>query len=545
MYIQVGTSELSANDHKDAPLAGSITLAQGQSVATTARRSLRVQLVHPPQRISSTNLVSGVTIPPLGLAYLAASLEQAGHHVAVVDAIGEGLDQVFDIDGRALRGLTFEQIIDGIDEKVDLIGMGIMFSCAWPPLRKLIHMIRDRFPNTPIVLGGEHATAMTQEVFNQSPVDYIVRGEGEETLVQLCNHLSQRANVSDVAGLVWRHEGNMQINANRARIQDIDKIPRPAWHYFNVDQYITYAQPHGSAEGRSIPMLATRGCPFQCTFCGSPGMWGTTWRARDINNVVDEMETYIERYGANDFQFEDLTAVIRKDWVLAFANEIMRRKLKINWQLPSGTRSEAIDKEAARAMFTSGCKQFTYALESGSTEMLQRIKKHIKLDKAFASAKSAMGAGIRVQAGFIYGYPDETLRQMFQTYKTILRCAIVGFHEVSVSTLQPLPNTEMFEIINAKRPIKVDDAYLDSIFGYLSIWQQKSWNPRISDFFLRLSIMATYASFFSLSFLMRPQRAFAFVRGMFGSRSGGKLARIIKGLVRNARTARVSSAPTA
>ncbi len=526
MLIQLGTSELSA---------------AGQA---STSRPLRVQLVHPPQRISSTNLVSGVTIPPLGLAYLAAAVEQAGHQVRVTDAIGEGLDQVFEIDGRALRGLTFEQIVDGLDDKADIIGMGIMFSCAWPSLRKLVHMIRDRFPDTPIVLGGEHATAMTQAIFDQSPVDYIVRGEGENTLVELCNRLAQGSTVADVDGLAWRHKGNVVVNEKRSRIQNIDEIPWPAWQHFNVDAYIAYAQPHGSAEGRSIPMLATRGCPFQCTFCGSPGMWGTTWRSRDIKNVVDEIETYINRFGANDFQFEDLTAVIRKDWVLSFANEIMSRDLKITWQLPSGTRSEAIDDEAAKAMFASGCKQFTYALESGSTEMLQRIKKHIKLDKAFASAKSSMNAGIRVQAGFIYGYPDETLKQMFQTYKTILRCAVAGFHEISVSTLQPLPNTEMFEIINAEKPIKVDDNYLDSIFGYLSIWQQKSWNPRINDFFLRSTIMLTYASFFGLSFLLRPQRAFAFVKGMFGARSGGKLARIIKGLVRNARTTRVSSAPT-
>jgi len=527
MLIQLNTAELTA------------------ASSSEITRPLRVQLIHPPQRISSTNLVSGVTIPPLGLAYLAAAMEQAGHDVRVVDAIGEGLDQVFEIEGRALRGLTFEQIVDGIDDQADIIGMGIMFSCSWPALRMLVHKIRDRFPNTPIVLGGEHATAMTQDILDQSPVDYIVRGEGENTFVELCGRIAHGAAVSDVAGLAWRQDGGIVVNEKRSRIQDIDQIPWPAWHHFNVDEYIAYAQPHGSAEGRSIPMLATRGCPFQCTFCGSPGMWGTTWRARDIKNVVDEIETYINRYGANDFQFEDLTAVIRKDWVLSFANEIMSRHLKITWQLPSGTRSEAIDDEAATAMFASGCTQFTYALESGSTEMLQRIKKHIKLDKAFASAKSSMNAGIRVQAGFIYGYPDETLGQMFQTYKTILRCAVAGFHEVSVSTLQPLPNTEMFEIINADRPITVDDKYLDSIFGYLSIWQQKSWNPRINDFFLRLSIMLTYASFFSLSFLIRPQRAFAFVRGMFGSRSGGKLARIIKGLVRNARTTRVSSAPTA
>ena len=190
-------------------------------------------------------------------------------------------------------------------------------------------------------------------------------------------------------------------------------------------------------------------------------MWGTSWQPRDPRLVADEIESYINEYGADDFQFEDLTAITRKDWVLAFCEEILRRGLKITWQLPSGTRSEAIDAEASEAMYASGCRQFTYALESGSEVILKRIKKRIRLDRAFASAGAAMGAGVRVQGAFIYGFPGETWGQMWQTYRAILRCALAGFHEINVSALQPLPNTELLHQLNEKSEVALDDEYFD------------------------------------------------------------------------------------
>ena len=504
-------------------------------ISSSKARPIQVQLIHPPQRTSATNWVSGVTIPPLGLAYLAASLEATGHRVEVLDAIGEGLDNVFSVNGRMMRGIDFETIVAHLNPEADLIGLGMMFSCAWAPLRELVRMIKERFPDKPLVLGGEHPTALTELVFEQSPIDYVVRGEGEATLVELCNHLALGRSVNKIPGLAVREGTSCRINAPRVRVHDIDAIPVPAWRHFRIAEYIAYNQPHGSAEGRSMPMLATRGCPFQCTFCGAPGMWGTTWRPRDPKKVVDEIESYISRFGADDFQFEDLTAVTRKDWVMEFSQEVLRRGLRITWQLPSGTRSEAIDAEAAQAMHDSGCRQFSYALESGSEVILKRIKKRIRLPRAFASADGAMKAGIRVQAAFIYGFPGETWRQMGQTYRTILRCAWAGFNEINVSALQPLPNTEIFSELSRDGKIELDDAYLDSIFGYLGIWQQRSWNDRVSSFALRVVIFASLFSFFAVSYVRRPSRLLRLIKNLGDTQTEGKLPRILKGMIKRAK----------
>jgi len=495
---------------------------------------LYVQLINPPQRISAANLVSAVAIPPLGTAYLAAELERAGHRVSVVDAVGAGLEHVFTVGGRSFRGLDFRSIVEGLDPQADLIGLGVMYSSSWPGLRDLVGRIKARFPQTPLVLGGEHPTALPELVFEQSPADFVVMGEGEETLLELCDRFGRRQDLGDVRGLAFRtDDGTIRINPRRARVRDLDALPLPAWHYFDIERYIRFAQPHGSSEGRSMPMLATRGCPFQCTFCGSPGMWGTTWRARAPVKVVDEMESYVHRYNANDFHFEDLTAVVRRGWILDFCREVIRRRLKVTWQLPSGTRSEAIDAEVARAMHAAGCRQFSYALEAGSPEILRRIKKRIHPNRVFSSAEKAIAAGIRVQSVFIYGFPNETWRQMWQTWCAMLRCAVVGFHEVSICALQPLPNTEIYREIDRERSIALTDDYFDSIFGYLGIWQQRSWNPRVPTVVLRLIILFSLASFFLVSFMCHPNRVIGTFRGLFSARSGGKFAKILKGMVRN------------
>ena len=149
--------------------------------------------------------------------------------------------------------------------------------------------------------------------------------------------------------------------ATRARIGSVDDIPCPGWRHFNLDGYMAFNQPHGASRGRFIPMLATRGCPYQCTFCASATMWTQRWLPRSPALVVDEMESYIRKYRVQDFQFEDLTAIVRSDWVVAFCQEIKRRGLHVTWQLPSGTRSEAMNAEIAALIHESGCHEFAYA----------------------------------------------------------------------------------------------------------------------------------------------------------------------------------------
>lgn len=499
---------------------------------------MKIALIEPPKFISPTNHVSTVATPPLGLAYIAATLEAAGHKVAVVDAIGAGLSTYTPYGPVYLRGLTHGQVVAAIPADVQAIGVGSMFSCQWVATRELLSQIRQRFPAVPLILGGEHPTGLTELSMAQAPIDYVVLGEGEETIGELLGRLERGASVADVAGIAYRTSEGTVVNPRRDRIRHIDEIPVPAWHLFDVDAYMRHNQPHGASRGRFMPMLATRGCPYECTFCTSPNMWTQRWIARDKVLLVNEMESYIERYQASDFQFEDLTAIVRKDWVQAFCQEILKRGLKISWQLPSGTRSEAIDLETCQLMKAAGCHEFAYAPESGSTRTLKIIKKRVKLERLYESADAAMASGINVGCFFILGFPHETWADFLQTYKAIAKCALHGFSTVNVNAYSPQPNTESYRELVAEGVIRLDDEYFWNLFTFQDLLGKKrSYNQRFSDRKLTVAILVGYVIFFGLSFLRRPWRLVTTIGDLFRDQSSSKLGRYLRGLLSEANRA--------
>ncbi|MBT7937166.1 MAG: cobalamin B12-binding protein, partial [Nitrospina sp.] len=310
---------------------------------------MKVCLIEPPKFVSLTNFVSTISMPPIGLAYIAAAIREEGHDVTVVDGPGSAPRNYHLFkDEIRVRGLTREQIIERIPYDSQVIGLGCMFTSHWVYVRELVSEIRKLFPTAFLLMGGEHVTGFPEFSLEQAPLDSVVLGEGEETIVQLLEHVEKGLPLEDVLGIAYKDaEGVVRVNSRRNRMKGIDSIAQPAWDLFDIQKYNEVNQPHGSSQGKFMPMLATRGCPFSCTFCTSPNMWTTEWIPRDYKRVVDEMQEYQNSYGATDFQFEDLTAIVRKDWIGSFCDEIISRGMKITFQLPSGTRSEGIDFEIA------------------------------------------------------------------------------------------------------------------------------------------------------------------------------------------------------
>jgi len=251
------------------------------------------------------------------------------------------------------------------------------------------------------------------------------------------------------------------------------------------------------------------------------------------------MESYVRNYGVQDFQFEDLTAIVRSDWVVEFCNEIKRRSLEVTWQLPSGTRSEAMSAEVAQLIHESGCHEFAYAPESGSEETLKIIKKMVKLDKLLVSAAAAMDAGIRVGMFIIIGFPHETWRHVWATYKLIAKMAWLGAAHVNVGAFSPQPNTALYHELVAEGRIAAEpslsDQFFYDLFGYLDLTKIRSWNRRFSDRQLTILVMTAYAIFFSLSFLRHPSRLYAVVADVFRPNSEGKLGKYVRSMVRTSR----------
>jgi anaerobic magnesium-protoporphyrin IX monomethyl ester cyclase len=255
--------------------------------------------------------------------------------------------------------------------------------------------------------------------------------------------------------------------------------------------------------------------------------------ARSVPKLVDEMQHYYETRGIRDFQFEDLTAIVRRDWILEFCGEIRRRDLELSFQLPSGTRSEVVDEEVARALKSAGCHEFAFAPESGDERVLAAIKKKVKLDRMFGSARSALGAGINVGAFFILGFPEDDWRSVLNTYKAIVKCAWIGFTNVNVNAYSPQPNTESFRKLVETGVIgELDDDYLMSLFTFQDFGAVKtSYNARMSG--LTVSVLVTLGSllFYVCYFLFRPMRLVQLVRDFGGDNASNKTTKVAKAFV--------------
>ena len=470
----------------------------------------KVCLVRPPAITSIYATDGNDAVAPIGLAYLAAALKAVGHDVQGVDAVGEAVDRysVLPESKRCLlHGLPNPETVALIDPETQVIGVSSMFSTEWMAAKSLIEAIRERFPDALIVAGGEHITACPEYSLRACPaIDVAVLGEGEVSLVELIAAHAAGRDLAEVPGLALRRNGEHMQTATRDRIKEIDAIPEPDWPTFPVRNYIDAAMTHGANLGRSMPILASRGCPYQCTFCSSPYMWTTRWLARDPDLVIGEMKKYIAEYDVSNFDFEDLTAIVKRDWILEFCRKLKEADLDVTWQLPSGTRSEAIDYEVCKALSESGCRIITYAPETGSPAELTRIKKKVKLDRMLESMKGARRAGMDTKCHFICGLPGGTWTDIFQTWKFFVKLAWVGINDVSYFGYSPYPGATLFHDLQKEGKVALDDEYFAQMYVSTDVGNTKSYVNHLSPTGIRVVILIGYLIFYGFNFAFHPIR---------------------------------------
>lgn len=485
-----------------------------------------------PHTLNTKFSFTGLTVPPLGLAYVASALQQKGHEVVLIDSVGEAVEQHIPLhENYILHGLSTSQILERIPADADFIGVSCMFSHEFPVSRDLLQEIKKRFPNVPLLAGGEHITALPEDSFKLCPaLDIAILGEGEETMCELVESDCSDAALARVSGIAWRDkQGAIQTSGRRARVKQLDSFRRPAWELVPLENYWKYGMGLGVFRGgRSMPMLATRGCPYQCTFCSNPTMWTTRWIARDPKEVVAEMRDYMEKYGATNFDFYDLTAIVKKDWIVDFCQTILDSGLKFTFQLPSGTRSEAIDQEVAKLLFASGCRNMTYAPESGSPDTLVRIKKRIKVDSLLESMRGCRKEGLNVKANIIVGFPGDTRRDLWNTYRFILRMAITGTNDVTIQPFSAYPGSELFrELRKEGRITELNDDYFFTLADYSDLSKAVSWSTHLTGKGLIWFRTIGMLSFYIVSYSVRPWRFFKLVSNLARGRQESRIERAL------------------
>jgi anaerobic magnesium-protoporphyrin IX monomethyl ester cyclase len=364
---------------------------------------------------------------PIYLSYTVAVVEQAGFEVSFIDAIMDELS----IEAFAQRVQDMSPRLALIETSTPSIEFDLETAAA----------IKRLSPETFVALLGSHPTHFDQETIRENPaVDAVVRGEFEYTCAELAKALDRGGNLSKVPGLTYRDgDGDVRRNADRPLFEPLDQTPFPARHIIQGEGYRAgiYSGGHPTA------MVSSRGCPYRCTFCLWPDvLYGHKFRARSAENVVDEIEEAVRTYGHDEIYFDDDTFTIDRQRVMDICRMIQERGLESEVEWIAQCRVDTVDREMLEAMKAANCGYILFGVESGSPQMLKKMKKGITLDKVRHAFKLTKEVGIKTQAFFLFGMPGETQETIRET--------IDFAKEINASSTQfavaiPHPGTALYE----------------------------------------------------------------------------------------------------
>ena len=372
---------------------------------------------------------------PVYLAYAVAVLEKSGVDVGFIDGVVEDLSTQ-----------TFVDTVKKIGPNI------IVMECSTPSIshdlltaKRLKEELKDVF----IALVGSHPTYFHKEILTENSfVDAVARGEFDYTIRDLSLTLLKGGELKGVKGISYRDSGGVHVNENRPVIQDLDAIPFPARHIVKSDSYREAV----FTGKKCTTMVSSRGCPYRCVFCLWPGtMYGRRFRERSAENVVDEVEHVVDKYGVEEIYFDDDCFTINRKRVMEICEGIRKRGVDVKWMIQA--RVDNVDREFLEEMKKAGCHYIKYGVESGSQEMLDLMKKRITLDdvrRAFALTRKL---GIKSQAFFLFGLPwetHETIRKSIEFAKEL------NPDSVQFAVVVPHPGTELYDICLEKGWLKFD-----------------------------------------------------------------------------------------
>ncbi len=365
----------------------------GNVDASEMRRKIRVALVIPP-----TLSMGKMWCPnlPIGLAYLAAVIENAGYELSLIDC------QALEIDHKMLASklASFKPDVVGITSVTPFIESALLAA----------RVAKETLPTALVVLGGPHATFMDNQVLSDH-VDIVVRGEGEQTLLHLLQKISSGSeNLHEVTGISFRKNGQIIRTPNRPFIQNLDELPYPAYHHFALSKYSFFGR-------RILPILTSRGCPFQCAYCVSSRMVGAEFRARDPTKVADELEWLKNEHKAGTFSFYDDAFTYDQNRAIKICEEITKRKIGIPWDCQ--TRVDRISREVLVKMKEADCQLVSFGAESGCQKILDAVNKRTTIEQNEKAVKLARDVGLSVAMSVVIGYPGETAESLKQTFSFI------------------------------------------------------------------------------------------------------------------------------
>lgn len=380
---------------------------------------------------------------PIGITTVGTFLSKNGYDVVIYDADCNDKSQHMDY---SLLPKYYPQYLDSFNNQShpvwqevrdtiaaiapDVVGISIWTTYAASAFH-IAKLCKEIYPNCVVVMGGPHATFKTEEILKISPhVDYMVRGEGELTMLELVRQISSgRNSVSSIPGLSFRDNNTIIHNPPRQTANDLKLFPfSDRSLLMNEDRY--------TSEDMGL-IMSSRGCPFACSYCATHTKKVSY---RPIEHIVEEIKLVISNYGTRQFSFKDDSFTVNKTRVEQFCDKLLVDKLNINWEC--NTRVDLVSESLLAKMKKAGCNSIKVGVESGSEHILKKMNKGITHDQIRNAAKIFRKVGIHWTGYFMMGVPGETAEEIYQTLNLMYE---IQPDFASISVYEPFPGTPMFD----------------------------------------------------------------------------------------------------
>ncbi|MBI4971286.1 MAG: radical SAM protein [Candidatus Omnitrophica bacterium] len=377
-------------------------------------------------------------IPSLGLAYIGAVLRENGFNVV-------GQDSFMACDEVAAM---LQKIIAA---RADVVAISLLTPAA-PLVDRLVPALRESNPNIVIVMGNIHASVFHEYYLKERLADYIIHHEGEASMLELMQALRDGKDVSGIKGISYRNFNGAVIKTGKREWidkLDLNTMPYPAWDLFPVEMFRPDIRLQGrtkvatSAHVQALPILASRGCPNQCTFCSPVNTIGRRYFMRTPESVIDEMEHFYKKWGVTTFYYMDLTFPLSEKLGIEFCDKLIERKLPIQWMCE--TRVSSVNYTLLKRMKEAGCARIDFGIECGNQKMLDSIKKGFTIQQVKDAVAAANKAGIETEGLFIIGLPDETLQDTLDTINFSLS---LNLDHIKLNIFVPYPGSELYDSLN-------------------------------------------------------------------------------------------------
>jgi len=380
--------------------------------------------------------VYGVNIkpayPPLGVMWVAAMLEQAGHACEIVDVDADGVD--------------LEAILARLHEgRFDVLGLTAV-TPTYPNALDIARAAKNRFPRLPILLGGIHATVDPVACARESVFDAVAVGEAEVTAVELVDALLEgKTDFSAIKGVVFRDAaGNVVASGARALAPDLDDYPYPAVHLIGgLDRY---APAHATVLP-AAPIMVSRGCPGACTYCQTKNIFGRRTRFRSPENVLGEIRRLVYDYGVKEIHFLDDVITANKKFVRELCALLEKEPYRLHLEVANGLRADMVSVEILSALKAVGLRNVGFGIESGNERVLEIVKKGIDKEQVRKAVRIARDIGLETWGFFIFGLPGDTEESIRETIDFAIE---LDPKYAKFVFLKPFPGSEVYYQLDEK-----------------------------------------------------------------------------------------------